>query len=151
MAITAQLYLVGNDEEEGRSSHRRRLFQPGLVARDGDTQPCEAVLVDVSEGGCLLDCSAPLAVGSQVQVAMAPFGFVQATIVRAQGTRYGLEFDAASPVGPITMATTDLPHAFEELSSMPPPRWSRRVRLGIIAGACVVTWSAIGAIVVAIL
>lgn len=152
MAMLA--HLEQTDRSDRRYSDRRvlKLQVPGATA----SGPGVAVLIhDLSLSGLLLETSAELTVGSDLQIDLPEVGLRPATVVWNSGQYFGCAFatplpraalSAAllkNPIAPQPANGSDLAEAAEQSGKYP-----LQVRLWIMLGLALGSWAIIAAIAI---
>lgn len=116
MVISAFLQSPSSDSATPRKARRKlQLEVPGAQA-DGETLAVR--IHNISQGGVLIECDAPLAVNDKVDVELPHAGVVTAKIVWASGSLFGCQFKA--PISDAAVSAAELrgvarPTAREEL------------------------------------
>ena len=148
MAMLA--HLQQPDTSDRRASDRRvlRLQVPGATA----SGPGVAVLVhDLSLSGLLIETSAELSVGADIEIDLPEAGLRPATVVWNSGQYFGCVFatplpraalSAALLKNPIASSPVNPAEAVEEQSD----KYPLQVRLWFMLGLTVGSWAIIGGI-----
>lgn len=148
MALLAQLYGSGRAAE-------RHVIDADATLRNHDRLPVDVLVADLSTTGCLFVCDEPLDIGAEITIGITGLGRRQARVMRALDQRYGCEFlvpltqanvaaALKSPSGTIVhFSAWPLPGPGEEegvprVAKLPGP-----VRLAVLVGATIASWSAI--------
>ena len=140
---------------ERRSAPRVDFGRPGTL-RIGDAPPVEVSVSDLTREGCRLLIDATLEPGQKVQVGIAHLGLTAGQIVWHGAYGYGCKFDVPLAPGAVTRASapsnvTALHGTILPTNLPGPMKLGPRARLAVIAGASVVGWCAVAAVVMMLL
>jgi hypothetical protein len=100
MTLAAMIYVdqdAGMQADDRRIAPRRAVGQETTLRRQG--APVHAVLHNLSSTGASVETAVPLVPGSTVTIGLAGAGRFAATVVSANGLRYGCMFAQPLPDG----------------------------------------------------
>lgn len=104
MVISAFLHSPADDGNNRRKARRKiRLEVPGAL-EDGDTLAVR--ILNISQGGMLIECDAPMGVNDKIDIELPHAGIVAAKLVWASGSLFGCEFK--SPISSAAVSAAEL-------------------------------------------
>jgi len=150
MQALARLERV--ESRNRRSAPRRQLSLGAMLPATGD----EAIILDLSTTGILIETKADLATFEQLQLELTEAGAVVATVIWNSGHYFGCEFHQPIPqaaisaallrspfVQPNTVASTGVGWEDVEVEEIADERYPLSVRLRVILGVTLLLWVAI--------
>ena len=151
MALHAKL------QEDARAADRHDLGADATL-RAVDDSPLDILIANLSATGCLFVCSERLEVDGAVTIGIAGLGRLPARIVRAEGQRYGANFDRLLDAAELNAALAlsddtviQFPIGLLNVpivnNDLPPiAKLPLRTRAAVLAALTLGTWSAVLAI-----
>jgi hypothetical protein len=85
--------LIARAKAERRRFRRVRVDLTGRLFVPADSRECHCKVVDLSPGGASLECDLLLEPGTQVVLYIDGFGRLEGSVVRTEGTTFGVHFN----------------------------------------------------------
>lgn len=134
----------------GRRSERSRIHADATL-RFSPNVPVDAVIGNLSAGGCLLETTLSLEVGSIVSIGVAGIPILRARVVRGAAGQYGCEFLQPLSLEQLKNAgKSDTLHSGAFPDTFLPPfqdpvteLWPLRTRGMVLIGLTLTAWTAI--------
>lgn len=144
------------DTHDSRDIERTTLDRRGVLRIAGDATPVDVFVLDLTRDGCGIRGTAPVEPGDRVEIGIANLGRIPATILWRGDNGFGCMFDHPLPAGSVTAALGPcniMPFPLDTATAPAPvnTKLSPRARLIIIFGSGILSWTAIGALIAALL
>jgi hypothetical protein len=88
--------LIAKAKAERRRFRRVRVDLTGRLFVPADSRECHCKVVDLSPGGASLECDLVLGEGTQVVLYVDGFGRLEGSVVRAEGSNFGVHFNCTA-------------------------------------------------------